>query len=201
MKTLFDNIVMLIITVILIIGFYQFYFWCQRNHRVAPREFKSKLDNMVSFNANWVWIYSVLYYPVIVLMILIFKDFRHFGFVVFDFFILMLFHMYFFVFHPITTPKSWREYTSHNQTLSVRFLRYLQGFDKASNCFPSMHVSVATLTSCHLLENLSILGNWVWLFPILIAISAVKTKQHYVYDVIPGAILGFIAYWIFGLIY
>jgi membrane-associated phospholipid phosphatase len=64
-----------------------------------------------------------------------------------------------------------------------------------------MHVSVATLTSCHLLANIPMLGNWVWLFPILIAISAVKTKQHYVYDLLPGALLGLIVYWIFGLIY
>jgi len=201
MKTLFDNIVIFTITVVLIIGFYQFYFWCQRNQRSEPREFKSKLDSMISFKPGWVWIYSGLYYPIIVLMVLIFKDFRHFGYVVFDFLILLLCQMYFFVFFPVTTPKSWREFTEHEETLSVRFLKYVQGIDQASNCFPSMHVSVATLTSCHLLENLPSLGMWVWLFPILIAISAVKTKQHYLYDLVPGAMLGFFVYWIFGLMY
>lgn len=201
MKTISDFIVMCIMVIILIIGFYQFYFWCQRNHKSKPKIIHSKIDSLIPFKPGWVWIYSGLYYPVIIFMIFAFKDFRHFGYVVVDFAILMAFQMYFFVYHPVTTPASWREFTEHKQTLSVRFLKYVQGIDQASNCFPSMHVSVATLTSCHLLQNMPFLGLWVWSFPILIAISAVFTKQHYFKDLIPGAILGFAAYGIFYSFY
>jgi membrane-associated phospholipid phosphatase len=55
---------------------------------------------------------------------------------------------------------------------------------------PSMHVSVATMTDLTIWREWPALGGVGVLFPVLIAISALKTKQHYVVDVLPGAALG-----------
>lgn len=77
----------------------------------------------------------------------------------------------------INTGKSWSE----------KFLLFVQKFDDSSNCFPSMHVSVATLTA---LLALGTLGPWVFLFPLLIACSCTFTKQHYLLDLPAGAALG-----------
>jgi membrane-associated phospholipid phosphatase len=63
----------------------------------------------------------------------------------------------------------------------------VQRFDARSNSFPSMHVSVAMLTSLHLLPHL---GTAAFAFPTLIALSCVFTKQHYVVDLPAGALLG-----------
>jgi hypothetical protein len=56
-----------------------------------------------------------------------------------------------------------------------------------------MHVSVSTLTAFHLQQNLSIeagaYSHLEFLFPLLIAISALFTKQHYVVDLAPGALM------------
>ena len=64
-----------------------------------------------------------------------------------------------------------------------------------------MHVSVSTLTSLHLLTNYPPLGMWVWSFPILISLSALYTKQHFFYDLIPGALVGLVAFKAYLFIY
>ena len=66
-----------------------------------------------------------------------------------------------------------------------------------------MHVSVSTLTAFHLNHNLSIdnaYSLFVFLFPLLIAISALLTKQHYVVDLAPGAVLGYVNYRIYMML-
>src|SRR5689334_8888268 len=59
-----DRILQLIISVFLIVGVYQFYFWCQRNQLAPPRQFRMALDDLIPYRPRWVWIYSFLYYPV-----------------------------------------------------------------------------------------------------------------------------------------
>lgn len=196
-----DLLVVLILTIVLIIGFYQFYFWCQRNPQRKPVEFHFSIDHRIPLKPGWVWIYSFLYYPAIISMIFVFHDFRHFGYVVVNFFILLLMHMVFFVYYPVKTPEDWRDTALRKPTLSMRFLRFLQKMDQSSNCFPSMHVSVSMLTSYHLYANKPHLGFGVFFFPILIAMSAAYTKQHYLLDLLAGALMGCLAWKLFFLIY
>jgi len=58
-------------------------------------------------------------------------------------------------------------------------LALVQRFDARSNCFPSVHVSVATLTALH--------GT-------LIAVSCVLTKQHYLIDLPAGLLCGWLSF-------
>jgi len=57
---------------------------------------------------------------------------------------------------------------------------------------------VATLTAMHLLPQL---GPLVFLFPVLIALSCLFTKQHYVVDIPAGAALGWFTFQAFRLLY
>ena len=61
-----DYVVNLVLSIILIVGVYQFYFWCQRNYVARPREFRLPIDDAIPYWPRWVWIYSCLYYPIIV---------------------------------------------------------------------------------------------------------------------------------------
>ena len=63
-----DRVIQLVISVFLIVGVYQFYFWCQRNQWTRPRELKLPIDDRIPFRPRWVWVYSFLYYPVILYM-------------------------------------------------------------------------------------------------------------------------------------
>jgi membrane-associated phospholipid phosphatase len=100
----------------------------------------------------------------------------------------------FFIF-PVRTSVGWREYKL-DESISTRFPGLIQRYDAPSNSFPSMHLSVATLTALHLYNNLKpFVGQYailVFLFPILIATSSLCTKQHYSADVLAGAIVGYV---------
>ena len=153
-----------------------------------------KIDNPFKFKGWWVWIYSGLYYPMIVLIVLTMEDMRHYNYTAMSFFLLLFMQMAFFRYYPVETPPEWRDFGESN-TLSVRFMKFVQSYDDNTNCFPSMHVSVATLVALHMWTNVGdMVGYWPFLFPVLIALSALWTKQHYLVDVIAGAPLGWLAW-------
>src|SRR5208283_1101397 len=141
-----DRLIQLVISVFLIVGVYQFYFWCQRNHVTPPREFRLPLDDRIPYRPRWVWIYSFLYYPIIVAINWTITSPRHFLYVAVSFMLLLGFQMVFFVLLPVATPAEWRTCVT-GKGRSERFLAFVQSFDARSNSFPSMHTSVATLTA------------------------------------------------------
>jgi membrane-associated phospholipid phosphatase len=114
----------------------------------------------------------------------------------------------FFVLWPVAIPATWRElmpvgfvrgsnYGSVNRKIaerlwprSMRMLNLVWSYDKLRNSLPSMHVSVAMMVDLTIGKNWPTMGVICAAFPLLIAISALKTKQHYVVDVVPGALLG-----------
>ena len=191
-----DYAIHLAMSVFLIFGVYQFYFWCQRHPVGATRQFSTPLDDRIPFRPGWTWIYSFLYYPAILYLNWTVTSPAHFTRLATSFFILLAGQMAFFVFFPVETPARWRE-IGVGDSLSERFLRFVRRFDAPSNCFPSMHVSVATLTAFHASATL---GPAVFLFPVLIALSCMYTKQHYLVDLPAGAALGWGAWTAFGLL-
>jgi membrane-associated phospholipid phosphatase len=192
-----DRVLQLIVSVFLIVGIYQFYFWCQRNPLAKTREWRLPVDDWIPYRPRWVWIYSFLYYPVIVAINWSVTSTRHFLYVVMSYTLLLLFQMAFFTLVPVATPLEWRA-CNLRRGRSERFLAFVQSLDARSNSFPSMHTSVATLTACHLY---ACAGPWIFLFPALIALSCLYTKQHYVVDLPAGAALGLIVFGLFKLIY
>jgi len=189
-----DYVIHLLMSVFLIFGIYQFYFWCQRQRWVAPRRFSSRLDDLFPYWPIWSWVYSFLYYPAIVYLNWVVASPRHFNHLAMSFFVLLGLQMAFFLLFPVETPEHWRS-INQGRTWSEKFLRYVQKFDAPLNCFPSMHVSVATLTAMHAHATL---GPWAYSFPVLIAISCVFTKQHYILDLPFGAALGWAAFRVFA---
>ena len=189
-----DLVVAIIMTIFLIVGVYQFYFFTQNHMIKEPKRINMKIDNLFKFKGWWVWIYSGLYYPMIVLIVLTMEDMRHYNYTAMSFFLLLFMQMAFFRYYPVETPPEWRDFGESN-TLSVRFMKFVQSYDDNTNCFPSMHVSVATLVALHMWTNVGdMVGYWPFLFPVLIALSALWTKQHYLVDVIAGAPLGWLAW-------
>jgi membrane-associated phospholipid phosphatase len=184
-----DYAIHLALSIILIVGVYQFYFWCQRHH-AKPRELRLPIDDWIPYRPHWVWVYSLLYYPVILYVNWILESPGHFTHVAASYLLLLFLQMAFFILFPVVTPPSWRS-SERRRTLSERFLSLVQRFDASSNSFPSMHVSVAMLTALHLHSRL---GPWVFGFPILIALSCLFTKQHYVVDLPAGAALGWMTF-------
>jgi len=186
----------LVLSVILIVGAYQFYFWCQRNPLTQPRELKLGIDERIPYWPGWVWIYSFIYYPLILVLNLALETPRQFTHVATSFMLLLALQMAFFVLFPVTTPERWRTLNT-GRSVSERFLAVVQRFDARSNSFPSMHTSVAMLTALHLSPHL---GAGAFAFPVLIALSCLFTKQHYVVDLPAGAALGWAVHRVFALV-
>lgn len=195
-----DYIVYLFMCIFLIVGVYQFYFWTQNHPIKKPRSLECKLDPYFKLKPRWVWIYSGLYYPLIILVVATVDGMREFNYMAMSYFVLLFMQMFFFLVYPVETPKEWREQVKGN-TKSERMLRLVQSFDKSSNCFPSMHVSVAMLSAMHFMNSDLNLGYWPLLFPVSIGLSALYTKQHYIADLLPGALLGWVAFQIHLLVY
>ena len=191
-----DYLIQLVLSVILIIGVYQFYFWCQRNTVVAPRELRMRIDERIPYWPSWVWIYSFVYYPAILYLNFVLDTPGDFTHVAASYVVLLLLQMAFFVVFPVATPEHWREY-NQGRSLSERFLGVVQRFDSRANSFPSMHCSVAMLTALHLQPHV---GSAVFAFPVLIALSCLFTKQHYLIDLPAGAGLGWLTYRAFAVL-
>jgi membrane-associated phospholipid phosphatase len=193
--TLVDFAAHLVLGTILIIGGYQFYFWCQRNPLRPVRELRLPLDDRIPFQPAWVWIYGFLYWPGVLYTNWVLRSSREFVYLALSFLGLLAMQMAFFVLFPVETPASWRALNG-GRTWSERFLAFVQRIDARGNSFPSMHTSVATLTALYLQPHV---GAWAFAFPVLIALSCLFTKQHYVVDLPAGAALGVLAYRIFAI--
>ena len=127
------------------------------------------------------------------IVVLSVKDLRHFNYMAFSYFVLIGLHMLVFLVFPVEVPTDWRrndaEY-SHSQ----RFLAFVQVFDARSNCFPSLHVSVATLTALHVARNIPGWSVFGAVFVFLIAVSCILTKQHYLIDLPGGVLFGWLCF-------
>lgn len=198
--TILDVLLMMLVTIILIVGVYQFYFFPQNHPFKAPIEFSTTIDDKIPFISNWAWVYSGLYYPIIVSLVFSITSFQQYIYIATNFLLLAFIQILFFTFFPVVTPARWREF-GNNSKKSQKFLKFVQSFDAATNCFPSMHVSVAVMTSLHIINNGAVEQSWavgaVWSFPLFIALSCLFTKQHYIVDTIFGALLGGFVFWIY----
>src|ERR1035437_9619243 len=188
---LFDRILELFITTVLIVGGYQFYFWAQRRTWPPARYFETRFDEMIDFDPPWVWIYSGLYYPMILLAALSVPSWQAYAYAVGCFLMLLTVQVTIFATWPTAIPAHWRALVERDRhPRSMRMLDLVWSYDKLRNGLPSMHVSVAMVVDLTIWQNWPVMGYVGGLFPLLIAASALKTKQHYVMDVIPGALLG-----------
>lgn len=197
-----DRAIEIAMTIVLIVGGYQFYFWAQRQRWHRARFLTTRFDDMITYDPRWVWIYSGLYYPMILLAAMSVPDWRGFALTCGGFLLLLAIQVTFFLFFPVEIPTSWRvkNRVHWEGTWSQRFLDFVWSMDKLRNSMPSMHVSVATMTDLVIWREWPTLGHVGVLFPILIAMSAIKTKQHYVVDVVPGAVLGALVFFVWNAV-
>jgi membrane-associated phospholipid phosphatase len=72
--------------------------------------------------------------------------------------------------------------------------RQVYAVDTSANCFPSFHVSLATLIGFTFLRTRPKVFRALVGPLILIALSTMTTKQHYFYDVLGGFLLGYLVY-------
>jgi membrane-associated phospholipid phosphatase len=182
-----EQVIYFAFALVLFLAGHQVYFWCQRYPLLPPRVFRPAIDELIPYRPEWVWIYSVLYYAAIMAVFFTVDSEHEFLEIAVSYAVLLVTQIVFFVAFPVATPRDWRK-RNLRRTLSEKLLALVQKADMRSNSFPSMHTSVATLTALHLYP---LFGELVLVFPVLIGLSCLFTKQHYLMDIPAGASLGY----------
>jgi membrane-associated phospholipid phosphatase len=89
-----------------------------------------------------------------------------------------------FLAFPVAYPRP--ELPAGSQGLGVWVLTLVQGSDPAWNCLPSEHCAVALLAALVMWESDGRVGVYGLVTALLIGVSTLYTKQHYLVDVLSG---------------
>jgi hypothetical protein len=170
-------------------GGYQLYFWAQRNNQHIPAKcMKLAIDDWIPFWPDSIWLYSLLYYFMIGFTVMSIHDLAHGVHLIFGGLMLVATGAIIYYLYPTTVPLSFREFEVNS--LSTRYLAFLQTMDNDRNAFPSMHCAVATYVGLTV-TGMPIIGMWLgYGFIIMITISCLTVKQHVLVDTVAGVALG-----------
>ncbi len=197
-KTVFDYFITIIVVLVFMLGLHSIYIWGSKNFVNPSRGLATILDHKFPYRPGWVWVYISIY-PVIVVTTYTTKDMQQFTYSLFSYFLLMIILMAFYLLFPVRMPSSWHRYKGND--ISEKLLKLIRREDTSRNCFPSLHVSAATLTAFHIMFNLPQLGLWPLLYPLLISASVLFTKQHFIMDIPPGFIVGWLVFAVYKYAY
>lgn len=149
------------------------------------------LDRAVSLQPAWMLVYGSLYVFVVLLPILVVRQQDLFRRALKGYLFVMIVAYVGFVLYPTAAPRP--EHVG-GTGFAVWTLRLAYSLDPPYNCFPSLHVAyafVSALTSYRVHRGVgAVAAGWA----ALIGVSTLYTKQHYVVDVIAGALAAYVAY-------
>ncbi len=176
-------------------GGYQLYFWVQRNrYRRRAVCLKTDLDDRIPFIPEWIWLYSFLYYLMIGVTVVSIQDLGEGVQIIFGGLVLLVTGCAIFYFFPTYVPHTFRQFEVN--TLSTRYLAFVQSMDNDRNAFPSMHCALATYVGLVVMD-LPIIGVWVGgIYIGFIVVSCLLVKQHVIADTIAGVALGALIFYL-----
>jgi membrane-associated phospholipid phosphatase len=152
------------------------------------------LDRAVALRPAWMLVYGSLYVFVVVLPLVVVRE-RELGHRAMRAYLMVMTVSYLgFLVFPTVGPRP-GEVPADG--FSAWSLRAIYSIDPPHGCFPSLHVaySFVSALTCYRVHRRVGLAAALW--AALIGVSTLYTKQHYVVDVIAGALLGCVAYILF----
>ena len=175
-----DYYILCTLLVYLVTGVYQQYFWTKKNKiKKEVKVPKIFLDNWISKNSDWVYVYNFVYYLIFGLVIISVKNYKHFAVLMMGSIALMtgLSVIWYLLPNVVDTRIDTDNY----------YLKKVQAIDtNTNNAAPSAHV-VLSVYSYYILRN--VIGEIPALcIPIIVSTSCLKTSQHHCIDVVSGVI-------------
>lgn len=144
----------------------------------------STIDEKTPFLAWTVWIYNSQFFFLAVSIYLM-REPQNLSRTLYAMALVSLFAFCIFAIFPTTLPRDYATGTG----LTAKAFQSLYAVDSSSNCFPSLHVSLAWLAALGVWQERRSLGMVICLWAMLITISTMTTKQHYFIDVLAGLVL------------
>lgn len=144
----------------------------------------SPLDERVPFLAWTVWVYHSQFFFLAFVIVTI-KRRENFSRTFYSMSLASLLSFLIFVLYPTTLPRT----MPTGAGLTAKAFDVLYAIDAATNCLPSLHVSLAWLASVGMLHEEKRLGLLACVWAMLITVSTMTTKQHYLVDVVAGLAL------------
>jgi hypothetical protein len=173
---------------ILVLGGYQMYFWPQRNIKHQRRRYlpATLLDKRIPAVPELFWIYSPLYYIFFSLALLCLRTVYASAL---NGWIMLLHGSFWFFYFPTSIEAKFRDQIIKVSTDKVTkfIMNMVHVHDSEDNACPSMHCAFAVFLAC---IAYPFYPTFSIVFPILVSLSCLLTKQHLILDIIPGFLLG-----------
>lgn len=134
-------------------------------------------------------IYLSVYLLIIIALIIIPKN--KFRSAIYGMFGIMIIHGLFFLIIPTTYPRP--NFPLDISAINYYLYKFLIATDLPQNCFPSQHVSMCIFISLFIYFINKKIGTIFLIWSLLIIISTLTLKQHYILDVLGGFILAILA--------
>jgi membrane-associated phospholipid phosphatase len=155
------------------------------------------LDNAVPYRPEWMFVYGGVY-TALLLPCFVVKDDALFRRVALAYLFTLLVSFAVFLAYPVTTAHFRPEVATLDTRIFWQWgaaLNYT--IDPPMNCFPSLHVGTMTLATLVTLRVDKVIGSLAVAIALLIALSTLLVKQHYLADVFAGAAVATLAYNLF----
>jgi membrane-associated phospholipid phosphatase len=149
------------------------------------------IDRLLPVVPAWSIVYGTAYAFLIVLPVLVVREVGHVRRTYVAYLLVWGVAFAFFLLFPTVAPRP-------DKVVGTGFaawgLRFLYSADPPNNCFPSLHVahSFVSALSCYRIHRT--LGAGAAACAMLVGVSTLFSKQHYVLDVVGGMLLAALAY-------
>lgn len=152
------------------------------------------LDRALPLQPVWMLVYGSLYAFVVLMPIFVVRQQELFRRAMKAYLMVMIVAYAGFLLYPTAAPRP-------DEVVGDGFaawsLRLAYSLDPPYNCFPSLHVAYSFVSALTCYRVHRGVGAAASLWAALIGVSTLYTKQHYVADVIVGALAAYVAYLLF----
>ena len=152
------------------------------------------LDRLMPVEPAWMLVYGSLYMFMAVLPMLVVRQRDLVSRALQSYLTVMAIAYAGFLLYPTSAP---RPADVPGDGFAAWALRIAYSIDPPYNCFPSLHVAYSFVSALTCFRVHRRVGAVAIAWAVLIALSTVYTKQHYVVDVIAGALCAVMAYLVF----
>ncbi|MEW6130794.1 MAG: phosphatase PAP2 family protein [Acidobacteriota bacterium] len=155
----------------------------------------STIDRRIPFIDWTVWIYHSQFL-LLALNIALLKSRENLSRVFYALNFASLLSFFIFFIYPTTIPRL----PLNDVGLTREALAMLYAIDAPTNCFPSLHISLAWLSAAGVWRENHQFGAAIILWTLFISLSTLTTKQHFFIDVAGGLVIALACHFLIGKI-